>query len=215
VAAAVLAHEVTTGPAGTPILAAGPWATGRPASLNPSYWSLTAMNDMAALTGNLRWRQLATGSVTLARQLTQAGRVLPPDWAELTAAGLIRPEAAPNGSQPRAQYGLDAQRAVVWFASSCDPRARVLAARWWKLLKAGERSQAIALRPAGAVLDPEAAVLPLVASASSAYAAGAAAAGGHLLQRAAAQQRKYPTYYGGAWAALGPALLSGSALGTC
>jgi len=36
VAAAVLAHEVTTGPGGTPILAAGPWATGRPASLDPA-----------------------------------------------------------------------------------------------------------------------------------------------------------------------------------
>jgi endoglucanase len=43
---------------------------------------------------------------------------------------------------------------------------------------------------------------------------GAAAAGQHLLQRAA-QQRSDPSYYGGAWAALGPALLSGSALGTC
>jgi len=37
VAAAVLRHEVTTGPGGTPVLTAGPWATGRPASLDPSY----------------------------------------------------------------------------------------------------------------------------------------------------------------------------------
>jgi endoglucanase len=215
VAAAVLAHEVTTGPGGTPILAAGPWATGRPASLDPSYWSLTAMNDLAALTGNPRWRQLANGAVALTRDLTEGGRVLPPDWAELTASGLIRPEPAPGGSQPQTQYGLDAQRAVVWFASSCDAQARQLAARWWTLLKPRDRSQAIALHPAGAVIDPDEAVLPLVASASSAYAAGAATAGGRLLQRASRVQRKYPTYYGGAWAALGPALLSGSPLGTC
>ena len=215
VAAAVLAHEITTGPGGTPVLAAGPWATGRPASLNPSYWSLTAMNNIATLTGNPRWRRLAAGAVALTRHLTQGGRVLPPDWAELTASGLIRPEPAPGGNQPQTQYGLDAQRTVVWFASSCDTRARQLAARWWPLLKPGERSQAMALHPAGTILDQEASVLPLVASASSAYAAGAAAAGRHLLQRAAQQQRKYPTYYGGAWAALGPALLSGSTLGDC
>jgi endo-1,4-beta-D-glucanase Y len=215
VAAAVLAHEVTTGPGGTPVLAAGPWATGRPASLNPSYWSLTAMNNIATLTGNPRWHRLADGAVALTLRLTQGGRVLPPDWAELTASGQIRPEPAPGGSQPQTQYGLDAQRTVVWFASSCDAQAQQLAARWWGLLKPGERSQAIALHPAGTVLNREASVLPLVASASSAYAAGAAAAGRQLLQRAARQQRKYPTYYGAAWAALGPALLSGSTLGDC
>jgi endoglucanase len=215
VAVAVLAHEVTTGPGGTPILAAGPWATGRPASLNPSYWSLTAMNDLATLTGNSRWRRLATGAVALTRHLTQGGRVLPPDWAELTASGVIRSEPAPGGSQPQTQYGLNAQRTVVWFASSCDPQARQLAAHWWPLLRPGDRSQAIALHPAGMVIDPAEAVLPLVASASSAYVAGAATAGGRLLHRASQVQRKYPTYYGGAWAALGPALLSGSTLGSC
>ena len=52
VAAAVLAHELTTGPGGTPVLAAGPWATGRPASLDPSYWSLAAYQGLAQLTGD-------------------------------------------------------------------------------------------------------------------------------------------------------------------
>jgi len=51
VAAAILAHEVTTGPGRAPVLAAGPWATGRPASLDPSYWSPTAMEQLAPLTG--------------------------------------------------------------------------------------------------------------------------------------------------------------------
>jgi glycosyl hydrolase family 8 len=215
VAAAVLAHEVTTGPGGTPILAAGPWATGRPASLDPSYWSLTAMNGIASLTGNPRWRQLADGAVALTRHLTGGGRVLPPDWAELTASGVIRAEPAPNGSQPQPQYGLDAQRTVVWFGSSCDAQARQLAARWWTLLEPGDRAQATVLHPAGPVIDPAVAVLPLVASASSAYAAGAAGAGRQLLQRASQVQQKYPTYYGAAWAALGPALLSGTTLGGC
>jgi hypothetical protein len=36
-----------------------------------------------------------------------------------------------------------------------------------------------------------------------------------LLQRAAAAQRRHPTYYGGAWQALGSALLFGGSLSRC
>src|SRR5215472_12883274 len=135
VAAAILAHEVTTGPGGVPVLAAGPWATGRPASLDPSYWSLSAMQGLARLTGNAEWSRMAAGAVTMTRQLTQNGRLLPPDWAELTKAGALRGEPAPSGTQPQTQYGLDAQRVVAWFAGSCDAQAKALAARWWPLLR--------------------------------------------------------------------------------
>src|SRR5438552_2969040 len=69
VAAAILAHEVTTGPGRVPVLAAGPWGTGRPASLNPSYWSLTAMEGLAHLTGRAEWRAMAAGAVSLTRSL--------------------------------------------------------------------------------------------------------------------------------------------------
>lgn len=215
VAAAILAHEVTTGPGGTPILAAGPWATGRPASLDPSYWSLQAMQGIARATGGEQWRRLAAGTVTLMRRLTANGRLLPPDWAELTATGALRPEAAPDGSQPQTQYGLDAQRVVVWFAASCDQQARTLAARWWPLLRSPGRAQAIALRPGGTILDPTPSVLPLVAAAAAAKAAGDGGASQRLLRQAAAAQRSHPAYYGGAWQALGSALLSGGSLGAC
>jgi len=215
VASAILAHEVTTGPGATPVLTAGPWATGRPASLNPSYWSLTALQGLTGLTGDQMWHRLALGAVTMARKLTSNGRLLPPDWAELTAAGALRPEAAPDGSQPQTQYGLDAQRTVAWFAASCDPQAKTLAARWWPLLRPGNHDQAQALRPDGAVLDPSPAVLPIVASAAAAKAADDGAAARHLLQRAAAQQHTHPTYYGGAWDALGQALLSTGTLSPC
>lgn len=215
VASAILAHEVTTGPGGVPILTAGPWATGRPASLDPSYWSLAAFDGLAQLTGDQMWHRLAAGSVTLTRELTGGGRLLPPDWAELTAAGALRPEPAPDGSQPQTQYGPDAQRTVAWFAASCDPGAKALAARWWPRLRSGDRAQALVLRPDGTVLSPTPAVLPLVASAAAAKAAGDGAAVRRLLQRAAAQQQAHPTYYGGAWAALGPALLSSGSLSPC
>jgi endoglucanase len=215
VAAAILAHEVTTGPGGTPIMAAGPWATGRPASLDPSYWSLGAMQGIAQATGSPAWRRLAAGAVALTRELTRNGTLLPPDWAELTAAGVLRPEPAPDGSQPQTQYGLDAQRVAVWFAASCDPKAKALAARWWPLLRPGDRAQALALHPDGTVLDATHSLLPLVAAAAAARAAGDAAAAQRLLQRAAAAQRSHPTYYGAAWQALGTALLSGGSIGAC
>jgi hypothetical protein len=36
-----------------------------------------------------------------------------------------------------------------------------------------------------------------------------------LLRQATAAQRSHPTYYGGAWQALGSALLSGGSLSAC
>jgi endo-1,4-beta-D-glucanase Y len=214
VAAAILAHEVTTGPGRVPVLAAGPWATGRPASLDPSYWSLAAMEGLANLTRRAEWRSMAAGAVTLTRSLTRNGRLLPPDWAELTAAGALRPEPAPNGSQPQTQYGLDAQRTVAWFAASCNPQAQALAARW-SMLRPKDRGQALALSPDGALLNPAPAALPLVAAAAAAKAAGDAPAAQRLLRHAGAQQHAHPTYYGGAWNALGTALLSTRTLSTC
>lgn len=215
VADAVLAHEVTTGPGGMPVLAAGPWATGRPASLDPSYWSLPAFQGIARATGNPQWNRLAAGAVTMTSELTDDGRTLPPDWAELTAGGVLRGEPAPDGSQPQTQYGPDAQRTIAWFAVSCDPQATALAARWWPLLRSGDRAQALALQPDGSVLNATPAVLPLVASAAAAKAAGDTSATSRLLGQAAVQQRDHPTYYGGAWHALGAALLTSETLATC
>jgi endo-1,4-beta-D-glucanase Y len=215
VADAILAHEVTTGPGRAPVLAAGPWATGRPASLDPSYWSLTAMEQLGHLTGRPEWAAMAAGAVTLTRALTHGGRLLPPDWAELTAAGALRPEPAPNGAQPRTQYGPDAQRTVAWFAASCNPRARALAARWWPMLRPKERAQALALSPDGAILNPAPAALPLVAAAAAAKAAGDGPAVPRLLRQAQAQQHAHPTYYGSAWNALGTALLTTKTLTGC
>jgi len=215
VAAAILAHEVTAGPDGMPVLTAGPWATGRPATLNPSYWSLPALLGMERLTGDEQWRRLAVSAVRLTRELTQDGRVLPPDWAMLSADGTVRAEPAPDGSEPEPEYGPGAQRTVVWFAASCDPAARSLAARWWQLLRPGHRSLRLALSLGGRMVNPSYAALPLVASAAAAQAAGHGAAVRRLLWRAERQQRSDPTYYGGAWAALGPALLTRGTLGSC
>jgi endoglucanase len=218
VADAILAHEVVPGPGGTLVLTAGPWASGPPATLDPSYWSLPAFEGLARLTGNPQWDRLASGAVSLTSTLADGGRLLPPDWAVLSPSGsdpAVRPEPAPDGSAPYVQYGPDADRTVVWFAASCNPRARALAARWWLLLRVHRRARAFALSLDGAVLDPAKEPLPMVASASAAKAAGNGAAAQRLLQEAVAQQASSPSYYGGAWAALGLTLLDTRALGAC
>jgi endoglucanase len=218
VADAILAQEVVPGPGGTLVLTAGPWAGGPPATLDPSYWSLPAFEGLAQLTGNSQWHRLAAGAMSLTLALTHDGRLLPPDWAVLSPSGsdpAVQPEPAPDGSAPYVQYGPDADRAVVWFATSCNPRARALAARWWLLLGVHHRARAFALSLDGAVLNPVKGPVPLVASASAAKAAGNGAAAQRLLREAVAQQTSYPTYYGGAWVALGLALLDTRALGAC
>jgi endoglucanase len=216
VAAGILANEVITGPGGMRVLTAGPWANGFPATINPSYWSLPAFRGLEQLTGSEEWHRLAVSAVRLTGELTQGGRVLPPDWALLSADGAVRPEPAPDGTEPEVQYGPGAQRTVVWFAASCDPLARSLAAHWWRLLRPGHRSLLLALRLGGGMVNPSHAALPLVASAAAAKSAGDRAIVTRLLQRAQAQQRRWPTYYGGAWVALGPALLTtGGVLSTC
>ena len=213
VANAILAREVASGPGRMPVLTAGPWATGSPATLNPSYWSLPALYGLARFTGRAEWQHLAASAVRLVNELSLKGRFLPPDWADLSPPQPVRPEPAPDGTQPL-QYGPNAQRTVVWFAVSCDRRARSLAARWWSLLRPGPRSQALALGLNGKVLAAVRTGLSLVASAAAARAAGDRAATSRLLRRASALQRSHPTYYSGAWAALGLALLTGG-LGSC
>ena len=153
--------------------------------------------------------------MVLTSRLTHGGRRLPPDWAELSAAGHVAPRSAPDWSQPVPQYGLDAQRTVAWFAASCDPRANALAARWWRVLDHPARYQALALRLDGAVLNPTRAVLPFVAAAAAASADDAEVDSLRLLRLAEIQQHRSPGYYGGAWSAFGPALLNSRALSGC
>src|SRR5262249_44263235 len=160
-----------------------------------------AMRGLARLTGQAEWNRLAASAVLLADQLSLGGRLLPPDWAQLSAGGVAQPKPAPNGRQ--VQYGPDAARTVVWFAVSGDPRARALAARWWLVLRPKGRSRALALSLDGALLKATPAGLSLVASAAAAKAAGDGKVATRLLRQAVAVQRSYPTYYGGAWAGLG------------
>jgi len=202
----VLAKEVVALPAG-PVLAAGQWATGQPATLNPSYWALGIMRDLAARTGDPQWTALADTAVPIVSELTGGATTLPPDWARVDA-GRVSATPAPSGQVPDVRYSLDAQRVVVWFATARDPAARALAARWWTSLGDTSRSTPIALRLDATVLDPGAHPLPLVATAAAATAAGDTAARDRLLDRAGALDASRPGYYGSAWVALGLAFLT-------
>jgi len=218
VAQAILAHEVSSGPGGMLVLNAGPWAAGSSAGsvVNPSYWSLPALESLARLTGNDAWHRLAVSAVTLAGELSKNGRLLPPDWGRVDSAGAVQPVPAPDGSEPQVEYGPDAARTVIWFAASCDPLARALAGQWWPLLRPRARSRALALGLNGSVRTATPTPLSLVASAAAAKSAGHGMAAARRLRKALAEQRAYPTYYGGAWTALGVALLTrGGTLGRC
>jgi endoglucanase len=212
-AGAVLEREVAA-PPGPELLAAGTWATGPPASLNPSYWSLPAFAGLSEETGDPRWEELGALSVSALRSLTGKGRRLPPDWARADG-GWVRASPSPNGDPPEVQYGPDAQRVVVWLATSCEPAARRLAAAWWPHLTDGEESRALALRTDGQLLNGTQTPLSLVASAAAAGAAGRPRERDRKLDEAARLDAEHPTYYGAAWVALGRALLTTDLLGGC
>jgi endo-1,4-beta-D-glucanase Y len=211
VAGAVLAHE-TVRRGDTLMLAAGPWATGQPVTLDPSYWAPVAFEQLADATHDARWRALDDGTVNLSTELTGGGRMLPPDWARVDRTVPV-PEPAPNRQSHFVQYGLDAQRLVVWLATSCNPSARQLAARLDPLLSA--REDAVALDPSGLVLDQQTNATPLIAAAAAAQAAGSTARRDRLFDRAVNENRTTPTYYGTAWIALGRTLLTTHLLGGC
>ena len=211
VAAAVLAHE-TVRRGSTLMLAAGPWATGQPVTLDPSYWAPAAFEALSSATGDIRWSELDDATFVLSNELTAGGTLLPPDWARVDSTTPVA-EPAPNRSALDVQYGLDAQRLVVWLATSCDARGPALAARLNSLLT--DRENSIALTQMGQVVSVDTNATPIVAAAAAAQAAGDTARRDSLLAEAAAENAAHPTYYGSAWLALGRTLLTTNLLGGC
>jgi endoglucanase len=210
VAEAVLANESVTLPDGSPMLVAGEWARWTsPPTVDPSYLMPGIFHALARLTGDDRWTRAERASLEMIRDLTGNGVRLPPDWAQLSGVRLV---AIPEPGGPAGiQYGLDAARLPLWFATACNRSARGLAARWWRnVLGSGDRSASLPLSLSGATVNAESSPLGLLAGAAAATAAGNETAASRLRARAEALALRSPTYYGDAWATLGPALLDHS-----
>jgi endo-1,4-beta-D-glucanase Y len=207
IASAVLVHEAVSLSHGTSLPVAGPWATSTaPPIVNPSYLMPGVFDALAGLTGDDRWNGAAGAAVALIDQLTDGGTRLPPDWAQLSRDRLV-PIANPGGGAG-VQYGFDAARLPIWFATACSARAQSLAAGWWQhVLGSDSRSGPQALTLDGATINPAASPVFLIAGAAAAGAAGDDGAAAALRGRATTLALQDPTYYGDAWVVLGPALL--------
>jgi endo-1,4-beta-D-glucanase Y len=214
VAHAVLAHESVALADGDRLPVAGPWARlTSPPVVDPSYLMPGVFVALARLTGDGSWNGAATAAVRSVAGLTGGGARLPSDWAQLSAGRLV-PIAEPGGGAG-VQYGLDAMRVPIWFATGCDHGARRLAASWWRgVLRSNGRSAQTALSLTGASINPQSSPVALLAAAAAATAAGDRSAANELRIQADSLALRTPTYYGDAWAALAPALLDG-ALGPC
>ena len=209
VAEAVLARESVALPDGSVLPVAGPWAKASPPTVDPSYLMPGVFSALSHLAGDDRWSQAADAATTLIDNLTDGGRRLPPDWAKLSGDRLTA--IANPGGWAGVQYGFDAARVPVWFATACAGSARSLAAAWWRnLLGSDGRSGPQALTLDGGTINATPSPLPVLAGAAAATAAGDHTAARDLRARAIALAREDPTYYGDAWVALGPALLEGS-----
>jgi endoglucanase len=208
----VLAHE-TARRGSQLILAAGPWATGQPMTINPSYLAPATLHALAVASGDRTFAQAADDGRALVAKLSTP---LPPDWATVDAGGNATPSGPPGQNVP-AQYGFDAARALVRIAEDPNPSGRKIAAAAWPVFR-DQAPDAIVLErnlngsPAGGTHTP----LALVSAAGAARAAGDGQAASRLLDSAAVQDSRRPTYYGSAWVTLGRLLLTTDRLdGAC
>lgn len=206
-ALAILANESVKLPDGTLLPVAGPWAvTTVPPTVNPSYLMPGIFDAIAEMTADPRWRAAADASSALVAQLTDNGTKLPPDWAQLQGSSLV-PSSQPSGGAP-VQYGLDAARLPLWFATGCSAAQRQIAAGWWRnVLSTGARPTRLALSLSGEALDTARSPLTYMAGAAAATAAGDTSRAQSLVAAAQDLASSTPTYYGDAWVALGNALL--------
>jgi endoglucanase len=102
------------------------------------------------------------------------------------------------------------------MAEDPNPAGRQIAARAWPVFAGADPTNLpvqhdLGGRPIGHVLNP----VVLVAAAGAADAAGHPAARDGLLDEAEALDRRFPTYYGAAWVALGRIMLTTNLLNAC
>lgn len=196
------------------ILTAGSWANREPYAYNPSYASPVAVDVLAAASNDRRWDELTRGSRALTTAVLDSTD-LPPDWAQVRRSGAVEPMpgAAGRGNEG-VRYGYDATRLPLRYAESCNPADVALARRL-----AGPLSRFPGYPAArdlgGRPLTDTESVVATAAQAAVAAAGGDHAGASAALVAADHLQQQSPTYYGGAWDALGRLLLTDPGLGGC
>ncbi|MGZ6345838.1 MAG: glycosyl hydrolase family 8 [Candidatus Limnocylindrales bacterium] len=201
---------------GAPVLTAGPWAISPPpVTVNPSYFSPATFTALRAASGDGRWSSLAASSRSITSLLMPTSGRLPPDWARLEGDRPV-PIGSPSAPQTPPRFSFDAVRTLVRMAEDPDPAGRRIAARAWPVFQGQDPTKLpvehdLAGRPIGHILNP----VVLVSAAGAADAAGQPAARDGLLDEAEALDRRFPTYYGAAWVALGRIMLTTNLLSTC
>lgn len=211
---AVLAHE-TAMAGSTAVLLAGPWANkGSHLVFDPSYVDPTTLDALARATGDARFSALARGSGGLVEDLTAP---LPPDWAVVpTGSGQPTPVSGPDATTGPGMFTYDAPRALVRLAENPGAAARRAEARAWSVFKDTRPEDIVTVhRLSGAAVGTVHHPVTLVAAAGAAKAAGDTTAMLTLLKVAGDLDKRQPTYYGGAWVALGRLFLTTSLLQPC
>jgi endo-1,4-beta-D-glucanase Y len=204
---ALLRRQTAHAPGG-PVLLAGPWAVAQGRlTINPSYLDPTTLT---ALNGAFGDRGYAAVADKGRRTVESVSRPLPPDWAVVDATtGQARPVDGASSAGGDGRFSWDAPRALVRLATDPEIAGRRIAARTWPAF-AGRRPEQIPVehhldgRPAGTARS----AVTLVAAAGAATAAGKVKAAEKLLAAADDLNRQEPSYYGGAWVALGRLMLT-------
>jgi endoglucanase len=211
-AAAILDHQAIVS-GGRTVLVAGPWAV-LTRTINPSYFMNDAIARLATSTDDPRWGSALETSRDIVGDLTHDFPHLPPDWAEVAPDGGVAAASGPDGRSPR--YGFEAVRVFVQFAVDCSDGGRSIAARGWDFF-GGLPTEAIVAEFAltGEPLVQYTHPVALVAAAATAEAAGHREEGERLLDAASELHGHEPSYYGGAWIALGRLWLHTPHLGGC
>ena len=213
-AKAIMNVEVTS-VGGTPVMVAGPWAITPTVTIDPSYFSPASYALIQSLSHDNRWNELATSSRSITGTLMTPRTPLPPDWARMEGTKPV-PIGNPSAPQTTPMFGFDAVRTLVRMAEDPNPAGREIAARAWPVFAGANPTKLpvehlLSGRPVGDTLNP----VVLVAAAGAADAAGHSAARDGLLDEAAALDRRFPTYYGSAWVALGRIMLTTKLLDAC
>lgn len=212
--AGVIADKLTVQTAAGRILLPGMWAAAtQPYAYNPSYSSPVAFAVLFDLTGDERWNELATGSRAVTTSLLDAAP-LPSDWARVNADGTVSVASGPAESADPVRFGYDAARMPLRYAESCDAADVGLAGQLLPALSfGGELTAQLDLGGSSLTTDRH----PLTFGARAAVLAADSDAAGAEADLASGDTlaQEQQTYYGSAWAALAPALLTDPELGGC